>query len=95
MTKLLSCREVGCYDYCDYIVTGETEEDIVRSAAEHDIKEHDKTNKYIVKLKEKLKGFIHTNILLNVSSTAFNTVNRNHSIYCPYLNYAIYCSIKC
>ena len=60
MRKLLSCREVGCYDYCDYIVTGETEEDIVRSAAEHDIKEHGKTKKDIVKLKEKLKGFICT-----------------------------------
>jgi hypothetical protein len=60
MTKqlLLSCREVGCYDDCDYIVTGETEEDDVRSVAEHDMKEHGKTNKDIVK--EKLKGFIHT-----------------------------------
>jgi predicted small metal-binding protein len=57
---LLSCREVGYYDYCDYIVTGETEEDIVRSAAEHGIKEHGKTNKDIVKLREKLKGFIYT-----------------------------------
>jgi predicted small metal-binding protein len=46
MTKLLlSCREVWCYDDCDYIVTGETEEDIVKSAAEHDIKEHGKTKK--------------------------------------------------
>ena len=32
MKKLLSCREVGCYDYCDYIVTGETEEEVIRSA---------------------------------------------------------------
>ncbi len=62
MTKqlLLSCREVGCYDYCDYIVTGETEEDIVRSAAEHDMKIHGKTKKDIVKMREKLKGFIYT-----------------------------------
>jgi predicted small metal-binding protein len=46
MTKLLlSCHEVGCYYGCDYIVTGETEEDVVRSAAEHDIKEHGKTKK--------------------------------------------------
>jgi predicted small metal-binding protein len=63
MTKqlLLSCREVGCYDdYCDYIVTGETEEDVVRSAAEHDMKEHGKTNKDIAKIREKLKGFIYT-----------------------------------
>ena len=60
MTKLLSCREVGCYYDCDYIVTGETEEDIVRSAAEHDIKEHGKTKTDIVKIREKLKGFIYT-----------------------------------
>jgi hypothetical protein len=25
MKKLLSCREVGCYE-CDFIVTGETED---------------------------------------------------------------------
>ncbi|MFL6349383.1 MAG: DUF1059 domain-containing protein [Nitrososphaeraceae archaeon] len=61
MTKLLlSCREVGCYDYCDYIVTGDTEEDIVISAAEHSIKEHGKTKLDMVKLSEKLKGFIYT-----------------------------------
>jgi len=41
-------------------VAGETEEDIVRSAAEHDIKEHGKTKKDMVKLREKLKGFIYT-----------------------------------
>jgi predicted small metal-binding protein len=60
MKKLLSCREVGCYGDCDYIVTGETEEDVVRSTAEHDIKEHDKTKKDMVKMREKLKGFIYT-----------------------------------
>jgi predicted small metal-binding protein len=46
MKKLLSCREVWCYDDCDYIVAGETEEDVMRSAAEHVIKEHGKTKKY-------------------------------------------------
>ena len=61
MTKqLLSCREVWCYDDCDYIVTGETEEDIVKSAAEHDIKEHGKTKNDMVNMREKLKGFIYT-----------------------------------
>jgi predicted small metal-binding protein len=59
MTKLLSCREVGCYYDCDYIVTGETEEDVLRSATEHDIKEHGKTKNDIV-TREKLKGFIYT-----------------------------------
>ena len=60
MTKLLSCREVGCYYNCDYIVTGETEEDVLRNATEHDIKEHGKTKTDIVKIREKLKGFIYT-----------------------------------
>jgi predicted small metal-binding protein len=59
MKKLLSCREVGCYE-CDFIVTGETEEEIMRSAAEHGIKEHFRTQKYMVEMSEKLKEFIHT-----------------------------------
>jgi predicted small metal-binding protein len=60
MKKLLSCSEVWCYDYCDYIVAGETEEDVVIGAAEHGIKEHGKTKLDMVKLGEKLKGFIYT-----------------------------------
>ena len=67
MTKqlLLSCREVGYYDYCDYIVTGETEEDVVRSAAEHDMKDHGKTKKDMTKLREKLR--IHLYYILLIS----------------------------
>ena len=67
MTKqlLLSCREVGYYDYCDYIVTGETEEDVVRSAAEHDMKDHGKTKKDMAKLREKLT--IHLYYILLIS----------------------------
>jgi predicted small metal-binding protein len=60
MKKLLSCRELGCYEDCDYIVTGETEEDIMKSAAEHSIKEHGKTQIDMVQLREKFKEFIHT-----------------------------------
>jgi predicted small metal-binding protein len=61
MTRLLlSFREAGRYDYCDYIVTGETEEDVMISAAEHDMKEHGNTKKDIVKMREKLRGFIYT-----------------------------------
>jgi hypothetical protein len=56
---LLSCREVGCYGYCDYIVTGETEEDVVKSAAERDMKVHGKTRKDIVGIREKVKVFIY------------------------------------
>ena len=60
MKKLLSCRELGCYEDCDYIVTGETEEDIMKSAAEHGIKKHGKTQIDMVQMREKLKEFIHT-----------------------------------
>ena len=63
MTKqllLLSCREAGSYDYCDHIVMGETEEDVVRSVAEHDMKVHGKTRQDMVGMREKLNGFIYT-----------------------------------
>ena len=60
MKKLLSCREVWCYDDCDYIVSGETEEDVVISAAEHDIIKHGKREMDIARLREKLRGFIYT-----------------------------------
>ena len=45
MKKLLSCREVGCFGDCDYIVTGETEEEVMQNAAEHGIKAHGTTHK--------------------------------------------------
>ena len=60
MTKLLSCREVGCYYNCDYIVTGETDEDVVKSAAEHSIIKHGRKETDTVRLIEKLRGFIYT-----------------------------------
>jgi predicted small metal-binding protein len=60
MKKLLSCREVWCYDDCDYIVSGETEEDVVISAAEHGITKHGRKEKDMAKLREKLRGFIYT-----------------------------------
>jgi predicted small metal-binding protein len=60
MKKLLSCREVGCYGDCDYIVTGETEEEVMRSAAEHGIKEHSRTQKDMMELRDNIKELIHT-----------------------------------
>ena len=62
MTKqlLLSCREVGCYDYCDYIVTGDTKAEIVRNAVIHNMKAHGRTKKDMTRLREKLSGFIYT-----------------------------------
>ena len=60
MKKLLSCREVWCYDDCDYIVSGKTEEDVVLSIAEHRIIKHGKREKDMARLREKLRGFIYT-----------------------------------
>jgi hypothetical protein len=60
MKKLLSCREVWCYDDCDYIVAEETEEDVVVSAAEHSIVKHGRKETDTVKLTERLRGFIYT-----------------------------------
>ena len=39
--KTLSCRDAGCD--CDYIAKGETEEDVMKDAAQHGMKEHGKT----------------------------------------------------
>ncbi len=60
MKKLLSCREVWCYDDCDYIMSGETEEDVVISAAEHGMIRHGKREKDMANLREKLRGSIYT-----------------------------------
>ena len=59
MKKLLSCREVWCYDDCDYIMSGETEEDVVISAAEHGMIRHGKRED-MANLREKLRGSIYT-----------------------------------
>jgi predicted small metal-binding protein len=59
MKKLLSCREVWCYDDCDYIVSAETEEDVLKNAAEHGIIKHGKREKDLLDL-EKVRGFIYT-----------------------------------
>ena len=60
MKKLLSCREVWCYDDCDYIVSGDAEEDVVSSAAEHSIIKHGRKETDMAMLREKLRGFIYT-----------------------------------
>jgi predicted small metal-binding protein len=39
--KTLSCHDAGCD--CDYVATGETEEEVIRDAAQHGMKEHGKT----------------------------------------------------
>jgi predicted small metal-binding protein len=60
MKKLLSCNEVGYNDFCDYIVTGETEEQVMINATEHSMKKHGKTQHDMLGIREKIKEFIYT-----------------------------------
>ena len=58
--KSLSCREAG-FD-CDYVVKGETEEEIFRNGGQHAMKEHGmKEEDLTSEFKEKLRGLIKTN----------------------------------
>jgi predicted small metal-binding protein len=57
--KTLSCREAG-FD-CNYVVEGETEEDIFRNGGAHAMKEHGmKEEDLTPEFKEKLRGLIKT-----------------------------------
>ena len=59
MMKTLACREAG-FD-CDYIVTGETVEEIFQKGGEHATKEHGMKEEDITpEFKEKLRGLIKT-----------------------------------
>ena len=56
--KTLSCREAGCE--CDYIAKGETEEEVMKDAADHRIKEHGKKEEEdMSQMKEMLRALIH------------------------------------
>jgi predicted small metal-binding protein len=55
--KTLSCREAGCD--CDYIAKGETEEEVIRDAADHGIKEHGKKEADMTQMEEMLRALIH------------------------------------
>ena len=55
--KTLSCREAGCE--CDYVAKGETEEEVMRDAADHGIKEHGMKAEDMTQLKEMLRALIH------------------------------------
>lgn len=58
--KTLSCREAG-FD-CDYVVEGETEEEIFRNGGQHAMKDHGmKEEDLTPEIKEKLRGLIKTN----------------------------------
>jgi predicted small metal-binding protein len=55
--KTLSCREAG-FD-CDYVVKGETEEEIFKNGAEHVTKDHGmKPEDITPQFKEKLRSLI-------------------------------------
>ena len=57
--KTLSCREAG-FD-CNYVVEGETEEEIFKYGGEHAMKEHGmKEEDLTPEFKEKLRGLIKT-----------------------------------
>ena len=54
--KVVACRDMGAD--CDFVIRGETEEDILRKAAEHGRKEHGITE-ITPDMKKKLSEAIH------------------------------------
>jgi predicted small metal-binding protein len=55
--KTISCREAGFE--CDWIVKGQTEEEVINNAAEHAIKEHDvKSEDITPEMKEKIRALV-------------------------------------
>jgi predicted small metal-binding protein len=55
--KTLSCHKAGCE--CNYIAKGETEEEVMKDAADHGIKEHDMKEDDMTQMKEMLRALIH------------------------------------
>jgi predicted small metal-binding protein len=55
----ITCRDVG--QICDCIVQGETEEELMKNAAEHAVKDHGYTAEDIMtpEMKERIKSHIH------------------------------------
>ena len=67
--KTLSCREAG-FD-CDYVVEGETEEEIFRNGGQHAMKDHGmKEEDLTPEFKEKLRGLIYLTNKVNLSDYA-------------------------
>jgi predicted small metal-binding protein len=55
--KTITCRDAG-FD-CDYIVKGETEEEVMKRGAEHAMKDHGiKEEDITPEFKEKVRGLI-------------------------------------
>jgi predicted small metal-binding protein len=55
----VSCREVG--ENCDYVLEGETEEEIMKKAAEHAVRDHGYNEQDIMtpEMKQKIKSHIY------------------------------------
>ena len=59
VVKKISCREAG-FD-CDYVVKGETEEEVMKNGTEHVQKVHGiKEEDITTEMKQKIRGFIRT-----------------------------------
>ena len=57
--KTLNCREAG-FD-CDYVVRGETDEEVMKNGAEHAMKDHGMKEEDITpEMKQKIRGLIRT-----------------------------------
>ena len=57
--KTISCREAG-FD-CDYIVKGETEEEVMKNGIEHAKSHHNmKGEEITAEMIQKIKGIIHS-----------------------------------
>ena len=57
--KTITCHEAG-FD-CDYIVKGETEDEVMQHGAEHAMKAHGmRENDITPEFKEKVRGLIRT-----------------------------------
>lgn len=61
--KTVTCREAG-FD-CDYVVEGETEDEVMKRGVEHLVKDHGMKEENITPgMKEKVRKLIHTSYTL-------------------------------
>jgi predicted small metal-binding protein len=57
--KTITCREAGFE--CDFVVKGETDEEVMKNGAEHAIKDHHmKPEEITPEFKEKVRALIRT-----------------------------------
>jgi predicted small metal-binding protein len=55
--KTISCREAGFE--CDYVIKGQTEEEVIKNGAEHAIKKHGvKSEDMTPEMKEKIRALV-------------------------------------